>query len=146
MLVVEQGKVTWPPPAPAAAAAAPVKKEVKAVQAPPTAEELRGKYMRSALQATAGGVGVLGLGAVAPDAAFLNMLTTFSLSGVCGYYTVWGVAPALPSPLMAVTNAISGISAVGGLVLLSKGLVPTTAAEARRQPRSDPHTGVAKRN
>jgi len=38
-----------------------------------------------------------------------------------GYYTVWNVTPALHSPLMSVTNAISGITAVGGMLLMSKG-------------------------
>lgn len=41
------------------------------------------------------------------------MLTKFGLSVIGGYQTVWGVQPALHSPLMSVTNAISGISAVG---------------------------------
>jgi NAD(P) transhydrogenase len=73
---------------------------------------------------------VLGLGALAPDPSFLNMMTTFSLAGVCGYYTVWGVAPALHSPLMAVTNAISGMTAAGGLMLMGGGLVPGNVSQA----------------
>lgn len=51
---------------------------------------------------------MLGLGIVAPNAAFTQMVTTFGLSGIVGYHTVWGVTPALHSPLMSVTNAISG--------------------------------------
>lgn len=38
------------------------------------------------------------------------MVTTFGLAGIVGYHTVWGVTPALHSPLMSVTNAISGLS------------------------------------
>jgi NAD(P) transhydrogenase len=53
------------------------------------------------------------------------MATTLGLSGIVGYHTVWGVTPALHSPLMSVTNAISGITAVGGLLLMGGGLVPT---------------------
>jgi len=49
---------------------------------------------------------------------------------VCGYYTVWGVAPALHSPLMAVTNAISGMTAAGGLMLVGGGVVPHNTAQA----------------
>ena len=49
---------------------------------------------------------LLGLGAIAPNAAFTTMTTTLSLSGLVGYHTVWGVTPALHSPLMSVTNAI----------------------------------------
>lgn len=47
-----------------------------------------------------------------------------------GYHTVWGVTPALHSPLMSVTNAISGITAVGGLMLMGGGLVPATTPHA----------------
>lgn len=55
------------------------------------------------------GIGtLLGLGIAAPNAAFTQIVTTFGLAGIVGYHTVWGVTPALHSPLMSVTNAISG--------------------------------------
>lgn len=41
------------------------------------------------------------------------MFTKFGLASICGYQTVWGVTPALHSPLMSVTNAISGEGACG---------------------------------
>ena len=41
-----------------------------------------------------------------------------------GYHTVWGVSPALHSPLMSVTNAVSGITAAGGLLLMGGGYLP----------------------
>lgn len=41
-----------------------------------------------------------------------------------GYHTVWGVTPALHSPLMSVTNAVSGITAVGGLLLMGGDYLP----------------------
>lgn len=47
-----------------------------------------------------------------------------------GYQLVYGVAPALHSPLMSVTNAISGMTAVGGMVLLGGGLLPENAGQA----------------
>lgn len=50
----------------------------------------------------------LALGIISPNAAFTQMVTTFGLAGIVGYHTVWGVTPALHSPLMSVTNAISG--------------------------------------
>lgn len=53
--------------------------------------------------------GMLGLGIAAPNLAFSQMVTTFGLAGIVGYHTVWGVTPALHSPLMSVTNAISGL-------------------------------------
>lgn len=57
------------------------------------------------------------------------MMTTFGLSGIVGYHTVWGVTPALHSPLMSVTNAISGITAVGGLLLMGGGVTPSNVTE-----------------
>ena len=55
------------------------------------------------------------LGMSAPNSAFTAMSTIFGLSVICGYHTVWSVVPALHSPLMSVTNAISGTTAVGKL-------------------------------
>lgn len=49
----------------------------------------------------------------------ISLISSFALAGLAGYQVVWGVAPALHSPLMAVTNAISGMTAVGGLLLLA---------------------------
>ena len=57
------------------------------------------------------------------------MVTTFSLAGVIGYKVVWGVTPALHSPLMSVTNAVSGITAAGGLLLMGGGMLPSTAPQ-----------------
>ena len=45
---------------------------------------------------------------------FIAMLNTFGLAGAAGYQVVWGVTHALHTPLMAVTNAISGLTAAGG--------------------------------
>ena len=71
---------------------------------------------------------VIGLGFVSPNPAFATMVTTFSLAGVIGYKVVWGVTPALHSPLMSVTNAISGITAAGGLVMMGGGYLPNNTA------------------
>ncbi|XP_039628796.1 NAD(P) transhydrogenase, mitochondrial-like [Polypterus senegalus] len=87
------------------------------------------KTMTSAGIYTAGLSGVLGLGMVSPNAAFTQMVTTFGLAGIVGYHTVWGVTPALHSPLMSVTNAISGLTAVGGLVLMGGGYTPSSFPE-----------------
>lgn len=57
------------------------------------------------------------------------MLTKFGLASICGYQTVWGVSPALHSPLMSVTNAVSGLTAVGGMLLLGGGVLPTSVAQ-----------------
>jgi NAD(P) transhydrogenase len=71
---------------------------------------------------------MLALGIASPPALMQN-LTTFTLAGIIGYKVVWGVTPALHSPLMSVTNAISGIVAVGGLILVGGGLLPHTPAQ-----------------
>lgn len=58
-------------------------------------------------------------GAPAPDAQpgpFLYLFTIFVLAVFVGYYVVWRVTPALHSPLMAVTNAISSVIIVGALI------------------------------
>jgi NAD(P) transhydrogenase subunit alpha len=52
---------------------------------------------------------------------FLDQLTVFTLSCFVGYMVVWNVTPALHTPLMSVTNAISGIIVLGGMLFISKG-------------------------
>ena len=47
---------------------------------------------------------------------FISILSIFILACFVGYYVVWSVTPALHTPLMAVTNAISSVIIVGGLV------------------------------
>lgn len=55
-----------------------------------------------------------------PDPFFIS-LTVFALACFVGYYVVWKVTPALHTPLMAVTNAISGIIIVGAIIALGAG-------------------------
>src|SRR5947207_15546122 len=56
---------------------------------------------------------------------FVSLLTIFALACFVGYYVVWRVTPALHSPLMAVTNAVSSAIFVGGLLAAGrKGLGP----------------------
>jgi NAD(P) transhydrogenase subunit alpha len=52
---------------------------------------------------------------------FIEHLTVFLLACVVGWHVIWGVAPALHTPLMSVTNAISGIILVGGILLMRTG-------------------------
>merc|ERR1719331_2311695 len=85
--------------------------------------------MKSALSYTGGLATINALGVGSPNPAFTNMTTTFSLGCIVGYHTVWSVVPALHSPLMSVTNAISGITAVGGLLLMGGGYYPTNTVE-----------------
>ncbi len=53
---------------------------------------------------------------MAGDSTFLSLFTIFVLACFIGYFVVWSVTPALHSPLMGVTNAISSVIIVGGLV------------------------------
>ena len=57
---------------------------------------------------------------------FMGNFFTFALASLVGYRTVWGVVPALHSPLMSVTNAISGMVGVGGFFIMGGGLIPHT--------------------
>lgn len=91
------------------------------------AEEKALAFKATAKRAMFWGLGMstfTGLAVLTPDPTFLTMMTTFSLSVIAGYQAVWGVAPALHTPLMSVTNAISGITAAGGLLLMGGGYVP----------------------
>ena len=116
--VIRDGEVTWPAP-PIQVSAQP-QQQVKAASAVKKEEEKptdpRKKYGIMA----AVGVLFLWLTSIAP-AAFLSHLTVFVLACVVGYYVVWNVSHALHTPLMAVTNAISGIIIVGALLQISQG-------------------------
>jgi len=117
-LVTHAGEVTWPPPP----AAHPV--EVKpatakpAVPAPTAQEKAKQDGVRALLVLVALAVSLLGLGAIAPP-AFVAHLTVFVLSVFVGWQVVWNVTAALHTPLMSVTNAISGIIIVGGMLQVS---------------------------
>ncbi|XP_033502562.2 NAD(P) transhydrogenase, mitochondrial [Epinephelus lanceolatus] len=131
-IVMQNGKNLFPAPQPnnVPVAAPPKPKSVqemekeKAAQISPFSATLTtaGVY-------TGGAATLLGLGLSAPNAAFTQIVTTFGLAGIVGYHTVWGVTPALHSPLMSVTNAISGLTAVGGLSLMGGSYTPTSTAE-----------------
>ena len=116
--VIRDGEVTWPAP-PIQVSAQP-QQQVKAASAVKKEEEKptdpRKKYGIMA----AVGVLFLWLTSIAP-AAFLSHFTVFVLACVVGYYVVWNVSHALHTPLMAVTNAISGIIIVGALLQISQG-------------------------
>ncbi len=125
MLVLDQGKSTWPytpPPPPIVETVQEAVEEVVEEAPPPDPYQ---EYLLAARNASIGSAVFMGLGSgVQPP-----ILATFCLSTVIGYYTVFGVAPALHSPLMAVTNAISGMTAVGGLSLVGGGVLPSTSAQ-----------------
>ena len=55
---------------------------------------------------------------------FISILSIFVLAGFVGYYVVWSVTPALHTPLMAVTNAISSVIIVGALIAAAEATSP----------------------
>jgi NAD(P) transhydrogenase subunit alpha len=61
---------------------------------------------------------LFGLGLVAPP-AFMQHFTVFVLACFVGYMVIWNVTPALHTPLMSVTNAISSIIIIGALIQIS---------------------------
>ncbi|XP_042250537.1 NAD(P) transhydrogenase, mitochondrial [Thunnus maccoyii] len=131
-VVMQNGKNLFPAPQPnnLPTAAPPKPKSVKELEAEKAKQTSPFKATLTTAGAYTGGLAtLLGLGLAAPNAAFSQMVTTFGLAGIVGYHTVWGVTPALHSPLMSVTNAISGLTAVGGLSLMGGGYAPTTTAE-----------------
>ena len=115
--VIKNGEVTWPAP-PIQVSAQPQKAatDPQAAKKEEKPADPRIKYGVMALV----GVLFLWLASVAP-AAFLSHFTVFVLSCVVGYYVVWNVSHALHTPLMAVTNAISGIIIVGALLQIAQG-------------------------
>jgi NAD(P) transhydrogenase subunit alpha len=64
---------------------------------------------------------LLGAAGLLGPPEFLQHLTVFLLACVVGWHVVWNVTPALHTPLMSVTNAISGIILIGGMVVLGGG-------------------------
>jgi NAD(P) transhydrogenase subunit alpha len=115
--VAHQGAVTWPPPqivnpSPTSAAAPAAKAEVKhETTAYP-------KWLKQVL--VGGGIALISwilamIGLYAPP-DFVGHFTVFVLSCFIGWQVVWNVTPALHTPLMSVTNAISGIIVVGGIM------------------------------
>jgi NAD(P) transhydrogenase subunit alpha len=113
--VCRGGETTWPPPAPKLSAA-PAAKPAPAPVAEPKEEKksLAGPIIGMVV----GGLALLGLGAVAP-ASFMAHFTVFVLACFVGYMVIWNVTPALHTPLMSVTNAISSIIIIGALLQIS---------------------------
>jgi NAD(P) transhydrogenase subunit alpha len=118
-LVLRQGELLWPPPAPPPVPLPPAPKAVAkpAAAATTTAPAKSGGVVGPVLAIVAAAA-LVGLGLVAPP-AFLSHLTVFALACIVGWQVVWNVTPALHTPLMSVTNAISGIIVIGGMLQVS---------------------------
>ena len=117
MTVTRGGEITFPPPPIQVSAAPAVKPEAHIV--PPEAPEPKAPkpwYLSFGI------VGVLAIGLIAlltyAPASFVSLFGVFALALVVGYYVVWNVTAALHTPLMSVTNAVSGIILVGAITQL----------------------------
>jgi proton-translocating NAD(P)+ transhydrogenase subunit alpha len=115
MLVLNEGEMMWPPPRSEVRAAAPQPVKHAPVAAHNGDKPTASPWMvRAGLLAAAALLAALGLYA---PAALVPHLTVFLLACVVGWHVVWNVTPALHTPLMSVTNAISGIIVIGGMLL-----------------------------
>ncbi len=114
--VINNGEITWPPPAPKLSATP--KKEPATAPVAPAEPEPEPSKLQGLLPFIIGGLALLGLGSVAP-AAFMAHFTVFVLACFVGYMVIWNVSPSLHTPLMSVTNAISSIIIIGALIQVS---------------------------
>jgi NAD(P) transhydrogenase subunit alpha len=124
LTVIKDGAVTWPAPALKQPAAPAKPAETKAIAAPAAKGHGHGgggapaSGGKTAIIFGVAALLFLLIGAYAP-AAFLGHFTVFVLACFIGYMVVWNVTPALHTPLMSVTNAISSIIAIGALVQIA---------------------------
>jgi NAD(P) transhydrogenase subunit alpha len=125
LTVTKEGSITWPAPAPklpaaatapAKPAAAPVVKKGGHGHGGGDAEPMAGNKLAIFFGVAAALFWLIGANA---PREFLSHFTVFVLACFVGYMVVWNVKPALHTPLMSVTNAISSIIAIGALIQIS---------------------------
>ena len=133
--VIKEGIITWPPPAPKLSAIAAVAKPAGAMPVPAKKGHGHASAPMSANKLTimfAVAAAVFWfIGANAPT-AFLGHFTVFVLACFVGYMVVWNVTPALHTPLMSVTNAISSIIIIGALVQISPPAIAGVVGQTAR--------------
>jgi NAD(P) transhydrogenase subunit alpha len=127
-IVLHEGKMMWPPPVKETQPAAtpepgvPTKSIAAAASQPAANGESAGI---SSWVLLAAGIVLFGIGLVVPESK-LSHFTVFMLACFVGWQVIWNVKPALHTPLMSVTNAISGIILVGGILQLTGDVNLTT--------------------
>jgi H+-translocating NAD(P) transhydrogenase subunit alpha len=122
-LVTHEGNITWPPPKPVRrdSAAEPRAPEQTTKPQPQAHGKPHGKARKRANAMPwllGAGAALLAIGMVAPP-TFLAHFTVFVLACFVGWQVIWNVTPALHTPLISVTNAISGIIIIGGMLQLT---------------------------
>ncbi len=117
--VAHQGEITWPPPVAPPPSAPDQKPDTAGTIStdPEIPQHVQPKHRAAITLAgmAAGVLAILGLGSVAP-AEFMSHFIVFVLACFVGWQVVWNVTPALHTPLMSVTNAISGIIVIGAIL------------------------------
>jgi NAD(P) transhydrogenase subunit alpha len=113
--VVKDGNITWPPPP---VEMPPPPKPVADATPVVAVEEPKYSGIKQMAVLALGALALIGLGSVAPP-EFMQHLTVFVLACFVGYQLIWNVTPALHTPLMSVTNAISGIIVIGAMLQIS---------------------------
>jgi len=115
-LVLDKGELSWPPPA-VETSVAPKKMPEPKLEGEEVEKKsnplLSGGFLLGLLA-----VGLLALGWKG-SSEFLDQITVFVLACFVGYMVVWNVTPSLHTPLMSVTNAISGIILIGGMLFMA---------------------------
>ncbi|MGH9948582.1 MAG: Re/Si-specific NAD(P)(+) transhydrogenase subunit alpha [Pyrinomonadaceae bacterium] len=131
-IVLHEGKMMWPPPQPPAPPEPGVPTKSSAALSAPGAIATVPDRGVNPFSLIAIGAVLLAIGFFVPTneaqskGNLLSHLTVFILAVFVGFQVVWNVKPALHTPLMSVTNAISGIILVGGMLQLSGNLTLTT--------------------
>ena len=128
-LVTHRGEVTWPPPKLKATQDAGLVASDKPLITKPAVAVKPHKSSNRWVPVTLAALVLLGIGLGAPP-SFLGHFTVFVLACFVGWQVVWNVTPALHTPLMSVTNAISGIIILGGMLQLTSRWTTTTVLGA----------------
>lgn len=127
-LILNHGSITWPPPKPRNPGPAysvdtgprPDDEEKKAsTPEPPATTKPFGKIILKAISMIVAALAIIYIGTNMPK-SFLSHFTVFVLACFVGWQVIWNVKPALHTPLMSVTNAISGIIIIGGILQITQ--------------------------
>jgi NAD(P) transhydrogenase subunit alpha len=120
--VIHNGQVTWPPPKPETPVAQPTQTEATAPSATTKKSKKKSGLVSQIFWLSFIGALCVAVGLYAPE-SFISHFTVFVLATFLGWKVIWDVTPALHTPLMSVTNAISGIIIIGGMLQISNNLL-----------------------